>query len=210
MNLGWVESENFSHVVDVGAHFGEFATATQPHFPNATFWCFEPLQDAFRQLEHAARSNAAMNVINAAVSDHCGKSAIFKNSFTPSSSMLPMAELHKTEFPFTARFSVETVDVITLDSFFEQRELAGKVFLKVDVQGLELQVLKGAVALLKKVSAIVLEASFKPLYQGQSTFDDIYMFLRAEGFHYHGSLGALPSKLYPGLNLQEDSIFFRQ
>ena len=64
-------------------------------------------------------------------------------------------------------------------------EVAGTDLLKVDVQGGELLVFRGAIDTLKDVLVIHTEVEFAPLYKEQPLFADIDTFLRAQGFQVH-------------------------
>lgn len=101
----------------------------------------------------------------------------------------------------------ETVPLRRLDALLDGCD--GPMLLKVDVQGAELEVLKGAGDRLRDVSVILVEAPFEYAYDGASSFDDIYAFLTSQGFSYEGSLGQLVSRR-TGRVMQEDSIYVRR
>ncbi len=76
------------------------------------------------------------------------------------------------------------------------------------MQGYEAQVLNGAKELLKRVAYVLLEVSFRPLYEGQGAFAEIHAFLQSAGFSYSGNLEQLLSPL-DGSVLQADALFVR-
>src|SRR5262249_33514243 len=68
-------------------------------------------------------------------------------------------------------------------------EITGVDFLKVDVQGAELDVLKGAERLLRGSPVIQIELEFVEIYKGQALFSDVDPFLRQRGYLLHAVLG---------------------
>ena len=63
------------------------------------------------------------------------------------------------------------------------------VLLKMDVQGMEKEVLMGGAITLKQVDYLVLEMPFEALYESQPTFDDIHSFVKGIGFSLVGPVG---------------------
>ena len=95
-----------------------------------------------------------------------------------------------------------------LDEYADQMELSSKTLLKIDVQGYEDRVLRGARKVLRKVDYVLVEVSVAPLYEGQAQFDPIYSFLLDSGFSYAGNLEQMLSPL-DGSILQLDALFAR-
>lgn len=82
------------------------------------------------------------------------------------------------------------------------------ILLKIDVQGYEYEVLRGAEVTLANVDTIIVETSYRQLYLHQPLFDDIYLFLRERGFVFSGILEQILNPVN-GEVLQSDSIFQR-
>ncbi|MBI1245128.1 MAG: FkbM family methyltransferase [Alphaproteobacteria bacterium] len=76
-------------------------------------------------------------------------------------------------------------------------EIDGCDFLKVDVQGAELDVLRGARRLLARALVVHTEVEFVPMYEGQPLFGDVDVFLRGEGFMLHRFEGVFSRQLKP-------------
>lgn len=74
------------------------------------------------------------------------------------------------------------VPVRTLDSFLVSGEIAPPQFIKADVQGYELEVLRGASAALTSTDAVLLEVSFRELYERQPLAHEIITYLGSRGF----------------------------
>jgi len=101
-------------------------------------------------------------------------------------SLLKPSEPHLSFFNGFTRFgkidSTEQVATVKLDEVAGLPELD---FLKMDIQGAELQVLKHGTKKLARCSMIQLEVSFVPLYEGQPPFGEIDLWMRSQGFIPH-------------------------
>jgi FkbM family methyltransferase len=176
--------------------------------PRAQIYAFEPLPDCCSELARRFGRNESFQAFPVAIGAAHDRATLWRSSYAKSSSVLPMADLHKDSFPWSAGSTPLTVEMRTLDEYLEQLKLAEKVLLKIDVQGYEAQVLNGATDFLKRVSYVLLEVSFQPLYEGQGAFAEIHAFLQNAGFSYSGNLEQLLSPL-DGSVLQADALFVR-
>jgi len=206
--FAWLGDLNIQTVIDVGAHVGQFSLLARRLFPAAKIIAFEPLKDGFDSLNENLAGTTNFQSFNVALGDTNGAQTMHRSEFAPSSSLRKMGQLHKEAYPHTAGGSEETIAVKTLDSALDELDVDGPIFLKIDVQGYEDAVLKGASKSLEKVDLLLIETSFFPLYEGQLLFDDIYKALINQGFHYAGSWGQW-KKPTNGTILQQDALFIR-
>jgi hypothetical protein len=70
-------------------------------------------------------------------------------------------------------------------------------------------VLKGSAQILKQVDYVLVEVSFRPLYEGQAVSSQVFDFLLESGFSYAGNLEQLLSP-HDDSVLQADALFVRQ
>ncbi|CAG0979643.1 2-O-methyltransferase NoeI [Phycisphaerales bacterium] len=75
-------------------------------------------------------------------------------------------------------------------------QVDGLDFLKIDVQGAELDVFKGAPRLLSRALVVHTEVEFVPMYEGQPLFSDVDQFLRSQGFLLHSFLGGMSGRTF--------------
>ncbi len=205
----WFVHRKIGTVIDVGSYIGAFSFAIKIMQPEARVYAFEPLEENVKQFELNLKRFPNCLIFPLALGDHSGEVEFWRSEFPASSSVLPMDELHKIAFPYTANQSRQVVHMEKLDDHLPQLVLNGRVLLKLDVQGFEKRVLEGAVKTLKQVDYVLTEVSYQPLYQGQALFDEIYDFMRSHGFAYAGNFGVLISPL-DGTILQSDALFVRK
>jgi len=173
---------DFRTVIDVGANRGQFALYSRVRFPDATIYCFEPLRAPREKLERLFADDSRVTVFAVAAGAHSGEVMINVSRQNDSSSLLPAADLQAQRFPGTEMVGTEEIAITTLDVASEGLELTSPVLLKLDVQGFELEALRGAAKLLEQVDAVLCECSFVSFYEGQPLFPDIAEFLEQRGF----------------------------
>ena len=205
----YVASLDIRTVIDVGAHTGEFARMIKTILPEAAIYSFEPLKREFESLRQQMQNGAGFMAFNCAVGDRNETVEIHRSSYAQSSSLLPMAQLHKQAFPVSADHTIEMVEAKRLDDVLRDFELKPEILIKIDVQGYEDKVIAGAAETIDNARAIIVEVSFRELYEGQPLFETIFEMLSGKGFRYFGNLYQLLSPV-DGAPLQADALFVRR
>lgn len=197
-------------VLDVGANVGQFAAGLRDSGFHGRIISFEPLAIAHHKLQRQARHDRNWIVAPpVAVGDRDGRITVNVSRNSVSSSVLPMLTTHLHAEPDSQYVDHEDVDLRRLDTLAEgQISDRDRTFLKLDVQGFEYQVLKGARRLLNRVVGIRLEMSLVPLYGGDHLFDSMLQELTACGFELWSLLPAFLDR-ETGRLLQVDGTFFR-
>lgn len=209
LNQPWLLEANVNTVFDIGANVGEFASLIHEVLPTATIYSFEPLEDCYEKLKNRMKNVYNFKAFNLALGDTHGQLTMHRNKHLPSSSMLPMANLHKQNYPHTAKYTIMKIRSARLDDVAKKLKLDDNLLIKIDVQGFEDKVITGGEKTIRQATILIIEASFRPLYVGQPVFEDIYDSLK-EHFRYMGSLGEPRMSLIDGTPLFEDSIFVRK
>ncbi len=207
--LKWLTDLNIRTIIDIGASKGNFSLESKKLFPVATVYAFEPLPDCFLRVREKLKLFDDVHLFNIALSDQKSRTGMHRSSYSGSSSLLKMADLHKKLFPVTAGEKIVFVETDTLDAVMSSRVLTGPVLVKIDVQGFEDKVLAGATATLKHVKIIIIEVSFRELYVDQPLFGDIYTLLTAQGFRYVGTWDPDFRSPEDGASIQQDAVFIR-
>jgi len=205
----WLANCGIQTVLDVGAHMGEFAQRIRTMLPDAKLVCFEPLEEPFTKLTERFRGQPNFRAIRCALGENAGQHEIHHNEYAPSSSLLPMTELHKQSFTFAVKEQTEMIEVRRLSDVVRELDLHDPLLLKLDVQGFEEKVIAGGEDVVARAKIIIIEVSFQTLYEGGPLFDDVYRLLKAYGFTYNGNFEQLSSPR-DGRILQADAIFCRQ
>lgn len=195
-------------VLDVGANVGQFTVAVAKFFPSAKVHSFEPVPVCIGKLRKNVSSLENVTVYPVALGDNEGEALIHLNSYSHSSSVLSLARAHRDAFPEAKEVGTVAVEMTTLDLITEKLELRSPVLLKLDVQGYEAETLRGGVETLKRVDYVVLETSFKPMYENEPVFMDLVRIMEDQGFRFEQPVGWLEAP-QTGEVLQMDALFVR-
>jgi FkbM family methyltransferase len=171
-------------IFDIGANEGQFAIGALTAFPRAIIYCYEPGKHAFERLSAAFYGNPSVHLISKAVGQEEGQATLRVTSADQSSSILELHKNHIEAYPEVRELRQETVAVTTLDKEFERVGLTPSTLLKIDTQGFEFEVLKGAREVLSGVRWILFETATRPMYQGEVLFSDISSWLEQRGFSF--------------------------
>ena len=200
--------ERIDLVLDVGANVGQYAMRLRSNGYRARIVSFEPYAQAFAQLERTAARDPLWDAHRLALSDDEGEAELNVSGNSFSSSLLPLTERHLETAPGSAYVAAETVPTARLESLWPQIVGSARPWLKIDVQGFELQVLRGAGELIRQARVIQVELSLEPLYDGAVTWKTVVEWLGDRGF----DLAAVePGFEDPdsGRMLQFDGVFVR-
>ena len=171
-------------VIDVGANMGQFARELREELGyRGRIVSFEPLHSAFAVLSGHARGDECWDVMNCALGERSGRTEINVSGNSFSSSLLEILPAHIDGAPDSRYVTKETIEIRTLDeSLPELRQSVEQIFLKIDTQGYESQVLSGAQLSLPRIDIVQLELSLVPLYEGQALFPDVHRFMADQGY----------------------------
>jgi FkbM family methyltransferase len=174
-------------LIDVGASAGDFTAVVTEHCGIARALLAEPMPARCRQLE-ARYPDPRFVIRQCAVSDSAGTTHFDILNADYSSSILPALPAvggsgQRLDLRVKERIAVE---LRTLDELVPGAGLDGAIdLLKIDTQGAELHVLRGATAILPRVRLIWVEVSFRALYEGSALFADVHAFLSTQGFRFY-------------------------
>jgi len=194
-------------VVDVGANVGQFALAARHALPSATIHAFEPLPRPAAVFAQVFADDAATRLTSIALGAHAGEADMHLSARDDSSSLLPIGPDQVRVFPGTGAVGRQRVTVARLDRVLDGVDLTAPALLKIDVQGTELEVLRGCGDRLAAFDHLLIEASFLPLYVGQSLAADVIAYAASQGFVLDGVHHPITTR--NGQRVQADLLFRR-
>ena len=197
-------------IFDIGANEGQFGVILRDFGYRGKIISFEPLTQAREELLKISQKDSLWTVApQAAIGEENGEIEIHIAGNSESSSILEMLDSHIEAAPNSKYVGNERVPLRKLDTlapdFIEKDSV---VFLKIDTQGYEEQVMNGAHDLMKNIVGLQLEISLVPLYEGHSLIDEMLQNLKEKGFELWG-VSTVFSDPNTAQLLQIDATFFR-
>lgn len=175
-------------VIDVGANTGQFAGLIHRLCHQARILSFEPVPDCLPELNATLASIPGSKAFPIALGEKPGSVRMNHSVFTPCSSLLAGTDRLGEDYPDAALVQSIEVPLERLDDTLSGEQLDPGILVKLDVQGYEVPVIRGATAILNRAAIVVVEVCFfRRLYEGQPLFDDIYGVLKDLGFTYMGN-----------------------
>lgn len=202
-------SKQIDLVLDVGANKGIYAQKIRESNFTGRIISFEPLPAPFNELKNKVSKDDLWSCENFALGNFDGETSMNVSGHETSSSLLSMTQTHVNAMPSSATVGKERVQVTRLDSvytkFFNPDD---RIYLKIDVQGYEREVLKGAKKTLKQVHVVEIELSMVPMYEGAPVMTEMFTLLEGMGYTLV-SIVPVFSDLQTGHMLQADGIFVK-
>ncbi|HEX2926392.1 MAG TPA: FkbM family methyltransferase [Ruminiclostridium sp.] len=193
-------------ILDVGGAIGNTARLYAKSFPRSRVWVFEPMKETYQKLQAATSSFPNITLVNKAVGSTVGRTVINRANRITSSSILNIrSESNSAVFSDTLiKKGEEEIEITTLDSTVPKDTKIS--ILKIDVQGYELEVLKGAKETLTRTSIITLELNNHENYQNAPKYYEIDEYLRSSNFTVYDIFPSLKDK---GRLKEWDAIYVR-
>ena len=184
------EQQEINCVLDVGAHYGEYAQTLRRLGYRGRIVSFEPLPESYAILQEASANDPEWHCHNVALGDtegeaqfHVTRNTVFCSLLEPNSYSSEWSNRESTVE------RVELVRVSPLERMLDECTAgieSPRVFLKMDTQGADVQVLRGAGRALDAISGLQSEVSVKPLYKEMPSYDESIRLFREYGFELTG------------------------
>lgn len=194
-------------IIDVGANRGQFSLACRLALPGIPIIAFEPIpaEAATYRKVHGRIPN--ITLVESALGEATGRATLHLSKSADSSSLLPIGRRQTELYQNTAEVGTIEVPVHRLDDMAAHWPQRTRQLLKLDVQGFELNVLRGAVGMLPRCAYVYAECSEVALYEGQALRTEVEAFLGEQGFK---PLGRFNCQWYGGQLIQADFLYINQ
>lgn len=180
-----IRHEGIATVFDVGANVGHYGIELREGGYRGRIVSFEPAKTAFATLAARASRDRSWDAFQVGVGDTAGELSLSVTAEDVFSSFKPPNDYTAAKFGGARETGRELVSVVRLDEFIAEHPLLANnapLYLKIDTQGFEREVLDGAGSLLGGFRAIQLELPLRTLYRGQQEWREIVDFMAAKGF----------------------------
>lgn len=191
-------------ILDVGASYGPFADQAWKCWPAAHIHCFEPEPEYVRALERHAESDPRLHVCAALVGASCAETQVYYHLLGGSTVLTENTD--NPDHPVTTCGPPRVGRMITIADYCARRKIVPE-FLKIDVQGYELEVMKGAEPVLDSVDVILTEVNHTELFCGVPLAAELIGWLSSRGYALHDICGIM--RRGDGVLWQSDMLFVR-
>ncbi len=205
-----LKAHDIDTIIDIGANIG------QTH-DNLRKWGFEghiisvePLPSLQDLLQGKAKKDPNWTVLPPLALGESNKDIeINISESSDMSSILPASDELLKALPKANAIETATIPMKTLDTLYDELQLENKnVFIKMDTQGYEMNILQHGLKALEKSVGLRLEMSLFEIYEGEALMSDIMFFLKEKGFNPHMIWDVFFSRKL-NRQLQADGIFYK-
>lgn len=174
---------NINFVIDIGANIGQYRDEIRKYGYQGDILSIEPQSSAYKiLLKNSSYDKKWMVYKQCGLGDKNEKKEIFISKNSVSSSFLEMKNNHIDSAPNSISIDSEIVEIETLDSVYKNSINNQRVFIKIDSQGYEMNIIRGGEFALRHASGLQVEVSCAELYHDQSNLEDLMDKISSLGF----------------------------
>ncbi|MBT6438568.1 MAG: FkbM family methyltransferase [Flavobacteriales bacterium] len=193
-------------VFDVGANIGQFSLHCHEVFDESYIYSFEPIKSTFDKLKNRTRIYNNISCFNIAFGNEKGVEEIFLRRRSIYNSLNPLVNVRTSDSQESQQIEIDTIDLFCKSKNIEHIDI-----LKVDTEGFDLNVLKGAESMIiaRKVKFILIEVTFDKDNAHNSSYNIISSFLKEFDYKIHGFYNQSLNNQSTRMNYC-DALFFLQ
>jgi len=180
-----IEQKGINTIVDVGANIGQFGLEMRRIGFKGQLFSYEPVTESFDFLAKKVFHDDQWECFKLGLGSRLDEVKIgVSNNFGLSSSILPILSSHVENSPTSKFGNYETIKLTTLDDEISRLGIVpNSALVKIDVQGYELEVLRGNLHKITDIAALLIEVSLIELYSSSPTLKDILEFFEEQASH---------------------------
>tara|TARA_S200000501_G_C20776198_1_gene722800 strand:- start:228 stop:1022 length:795 start_codon:yes stop_codon:yes gene_type:complete len=188
-NIKFLLRDKHPVIFDLGANRGQSIKRFKKIFPYSQIYCFEPIEKFIQELTAAYNNDKSIILNNCGVGDVDGKLKFNQypgSGISSFNKIIPGTKWANARIGKNEEKLVKQVDtkIVTLDNYCSKNNINSINFLKIDVQGYESKVLKGAINLLKSsiIDIIEFEIHHDEIYENTQNMYDLEQYLIPNGY----------------------------
>jgi len=175
-------------ILDVGANVGQFGLSVRALGFKGKLYSFEPVDAAYEKLSKVSASDNNWFSFNFALGAQPGEGMINVSDFSSFSSILEVNKYATERWTDSAVTHQQKTEIRTLDECASDGiiDCSGHLLLKMDTQGFDQEVFRGAQSILPNVSCMLSELSLIPIYEDMPSYSEALAEFEKHGFHVSG------------------------
>jgi FkbM family methyltransferase len=196
---------NFKYILDVGANLGEWTRMAKEVFPDSVIYMIEPLSEMELNLKKVCEDFPGTKYF-----PNGAGSKIENHVMTTWGDDLAGANCLVVENEYLKSINKQRIiQIITIDSLIEIGEIEIPELVKLDIQGFELEALKGATKLFGNTEVFILETSLFEFTSGNPILSEVIIFMAERGYEIYDLPGFL-RRPFDGALAQIDVCFAKR
>ena len=162
-------------IIDVGANHGDWTKMALSIFPESKVIMLEPQNEMVPFLERLCHQNSDIEFVHAGAGKEKGELVqTIWSDLAGSSFLVPVSDKETREQRKTP--------IITIDSLLSERKDFSPDLVKLDIQGFELEALRGATSIFGRTELFILETSLYDFMPNMPTTIDCFQFMHEKGY----------------------------
>lgn len=174
-----------NYILDVGAYKGKFSRMAISVYPDAAIYLVEPLKEMKHALEGFCKQNPKCKYFDFAAGPAHGMHSlrVFRD--------LAWSGFMEEDIPQQDKRTPRMIEMWTIDEMIQTRQIEIPDSVKLDVQGYELEVLKGAQSLFGKTELFIIESALHNKHKSYPLIADVIAFMNERNYVLYDFAGFL-------------------